>query len=182
MTNTDQIIQTGTQAWLTSFIISYNICPFARREYENNRIRYAISHDIDIQACLEKLMIEVDYLDAHPETETTLLIFAKALTEFDAFLDAAAIAEQLLSDQGYDGIYQLAGFHPHYCFADAEPDDPGNYTNRSPYPMLHIIREASIEQALQHYPESSDSIFERNIQLTRQLGLTHLQAILAACL
>jgi hypothetical protein len=83
--------------------------------------------------------------------------------------------------QGYEGIYQLASFHPQYCFAEADSQDAANYTNRSPYPMLHLIRERSIESALQHFPHP-ESIPERNIQLTRQLGLAKMQALLAACI
>jgi hypothetical protein len=95
-------------------------------------------------------------------------------------LDLVAIAEDVLIDQDYEGVYQLASFHPDYCFADSKPDDAANYTNRSPYPMLHIIREASIEKALTKYP-NPEQIPERNMQLTRKLGLEKLQTLLATC-
>jgi len=93
---------------------------------------------------------------------------------FDDYLDFLEISNQLLIDQGYEGVFQLASFHPDYCFADTSPDDPANYTNRSPWPMLHIIREASLEQVLQNYPNPED-IPQRNIDYCRQLGLEVMQ-------
>jgi hypothetical protein len=116
-------------------------------------------------------------MDIEPATETTLLILPEGCTQFNDFLDLTAMAEQLLIDQGYEGVYQLASFHPDYCFAGEDENDPANYTNRSPYPMLHIIREASIEQALKTYP-NPELIPERNIELTRKLGLEKIQALL----
>jgi hypothetical protein len=176
----DQQIISNTQHWLSSFVIAYNICPFARREQERNSIRYQVIAGDSIEASLETLIGECEHLDSDPGTETTLLIFANGFSQFEDFLDLLAIAEQLMMDQGYEGIYQLASFHPDYCFADADNNDPGNYTNRSPYPMLHIIREASIEKALANYPDPA-GIPERNIEITRQLGLEKLRAILSAC-
>lgn len=177
---TDQHIVTATQKWLTSFVIAYNICPFARPVYEQNAIRYQVFHGESLEECLEALVAECSHLDNQPSTETTLLIFAETCRDFDDFLDLIAIAEQLLADQGYEGVYQLASFHPDYCFAESDGDDPANYTNRSPYPMLHIIREASIERALQNYRNPED-IPERNIELTRKLGTEKLQTLVAAC-
>lgn len=180
---TEQHIINATQNWLTSFVIAYNICPFAHREQQRGSIRYQATTNPSPETALETLIQACEYLDTHPETATTLLIFANAFADFDDYLDLVAIAEQLLIDQGYEGIYQLASFHPDYCFAEEDdtPDqEPSNYTNRSPYPMLHIIREADLEQAVAHYPDP-EMIPERNIQLTRKLGLKKLQALLAAC-
>lgn len=169
-----------TQNWLDRFVIHYSICPFARRERLNNSIRYRVLPDFSLQQHLETLIIEAEYLDSQPNTETTLIIFSEAYQDFDDFLDMLAIAEELLIEQGYEGIYQLASFHPDYCFADADITDPANYTNRSPYPMLHLIREASIEQVLANYSDP-EQIPERNIRLTRQLGANYLQNLLATC-
>lgn len=175
-----QKIITATKNWLTSFIIAHNICPFARQVYDNDSIRFVVVESPKPEDCLETLIEECRHLDEQAGTETTLLIFEKAGAEFDDYLDMVAVAEQLLIDQGYEGIYQLASFHPDYCFAGSSNDDPANYTNRSPYPMLHIIREASIERALQAYPDP-ERIPERNIELTRTLGLKKMKAQLAAC-
>lgn len=171
----------ATRNWLQSFIIAYDICPFARRVHEQDRIRYALVGGNDWENLLTELIAECKLLDAQPETETTLLIFPDSLSRFDDYLDFLEIAQQLLIDQGYEGIYQLASFHPHYCFADSDETDAANYTNRSPFPMLHIIREASIEKALQYYP-NPETIPQRNMELTRKLGPTKLRALLKNCL
>lgn len=178
-TLTDQQITTATQAWLKSFVIEYNICPFAKRELERGSIRFSINSDTDIEQCLQHLMQECDLLDTEPGIETTLLVYANAFAEFDDYLDFVEIAEVLLAEQGYEGIYQLASFHPDYIFEGSEPDDAANYTNRSPYPMLHLLRESSIEQAVAAYP-NPEAIPLRNIELTRKLGLANMQALLAA--
>jgi uncharacterized protein len=166
-----QQIINATQSWLTSFIIPYNICPFAKQVHEADSIRYRVLNSDKPEFCLAELIAECRHLDAEPATETTLLILAEACAQFDDFLDLTAIA-----DQGYEGVYQLAGFHPDYCFAGEDESDPANYTNRSPYPMLHIIREASIEQALKTFP-NPELIPERNIEFTRKLGLEKIQAL-----
>jgi hypothetical protein len=176
----DQDIQAAIQAWLKSVIIQYNICPFAKRELERNSIFFSINHDSQIEQCLLNLMIECDRLDTNPGIETTLLIYADAFTEFDDYLDFIEIAETLLIEQGYEGIYQLASFHPEYCFQDAKLDDAANYTNRSPYPIVHLLRETSLELAIASHP-NPENIPQHNIDLTRKLGLTKMQNLLASC-
>ncbi len=171
----------STCQWLKSFVIEYNICPFAHREYQKDSIHFTVIADDSSENFLTALATECEYLDSNPATETTLLIFPDGLRSFDAFLNFLDIAQQLLIDQGYEGIYQLASFHPQYRFANSAKDDAANYTNRSPYPMLHIIRETSIERVLENYP-NPENIPSKNIQLTRQLGTQKLQAILAVCL
>ena len=181
MTEQDNPQIIHTRAWINDFIIKYNICPFARSEVESDRVRYRSIDESDSHHCLEELILECDYLDNHPETETTLLIFSCNIISFEDFLDFVDIAEQLLIAHDYEGVYQLASFHPVYRFADTADDDPANYTNRSPYPMLHIIREASIEKALQNYP-NPETIPEQNIKRVRELGEEKLKALLANCL
>ncbi len=181
---TEQLIIKSTQTWLNSFIIAFNICPFAQREQHRNSIRYQVESATQLETVLEKLIMECHYLDMHPETETTLLILPAGFDDFDDYLDMLALAEQLLIEQAYEGIYQLASFHPNYCFDTTDPieqeQDPANYTNRSPYPMLHIIRETSIERAVSKHP-NPERIPENNIKLTRELGLKKLQVLLAGC-
>jgi hypothetical protein len=176
----DQQIKAATQAWLKSIIIEYSICPFAKREQERGSIHFSITRDTDIEQCLLHLILECERLETEPGIETTLLIYADAFAEFDDYLDFLEIAESLLVEQGYEGTYQLASFHPDYCFQGSDPDDAANYTNRSPYPMLHLLRETSIEQAVASYP-NPENIPQRNIELTRKLGLVKMQALLAAC-
>lgn len=170
----------ATAAWLTSVIVGYSICPFAGRELERGTIAYSVSHDTAIEACALRLIDECRRLDNDASIETVLLIYSAAFKDFGDYLDFLALAEDLLIDQGYEGVYQLASFHPDYRFADASPDDAANYTNRSPYPMLHLLRESSIGQAVANYP-NPEQIPQRNIDLTRKLGIAKMQALLAAC-
>jgi hypothetical protein len=176
----DQHIKASTQAWLKSVIIEYSICPFAKRELERGSIYYSVCRNNDLEHCLLHLMHECDRLDTEPDIETTLLIYADTFAAFGEYLDFVEIAESLLIEQGYEGTYQLASFHPDYCFQDSDPDDAANYTNRSPYPMLHLLRESSIERAIANHPDP-ESIPQHNIELTRKLGLAKMQALLAAC-
>lgn len=170
----------AVQCWLKNTVIKHNFCPFAQREFDRGSIRYSLIESVDVMSQLEALMLECRYLDEHAETETSLLIYPHGLSIFDDFLDFVALANDLLLDQGYEGIYQLANFHPDYCFADEDEDDPANYTNRSPRPMLHLIREHSLEKAVANYP-NPESIPERNIALARSLGMTVLREALEKC-
>jgi len=180
MDNKDQQLIAATQTWLKTIIIEYSICPFAKRELERGSIRFSINHDTEIESCLLNLMMECDRLTIDSSIETTLLIYDSAFTAFDDYLDFLELAETLLIEQDYEGVYQLASFHPDYCFEGAKQDDPANYTNRSPYPMLHLLRETSIERAVATYPHP-ENIPLRNIELTRELGLAKMQALLSAC-
>lgn len=181
----DQLFIKATKNWLSSFIIALNICPFARREQEKNSIRFQIIAEGNLEQVLTVLIQECDHLDTCSDTETTLLIIPYGFDDFDDYLDMLAIAEQLLIEQKYEGIYQLASFHPDYRFqteleAEMESEDAANFTNRSPYPMLHIIRETSIDNVLACYPDP-ENIPYRNIETTRKLGLKRLSALLNAC-
>ncbi|MEI6267345.1 MAG: DUF1415 domain-containing protein [Methylococcaceae bacterium] len=180
MDNKDQQLIAATQNWLKTIIIDYSICPFAKRELERGSIRFVVSHDTDIESCLSNLMLECDRLNSDAGIETTLIIYDQAFICFDDYLDFVELAEELLLVEDYDGVYQLASFHPDYCFDGVKQDDPANYTNRSPYPMLHLLRETSIDRAVDTYPHTED-IPQRNIELMRELGLAKVQALLAAC-
>lgn len=173
-------IKQHTQAWLKTVIIHYNICPFARTVVEKDTLHYCVDQAQTIEENLQTLIQEAERLDNHNGIETTLVIYPANFSDFDGFLDYLELANQLLALQGYEGVYQLASFHPDYCFDGADETDAANYTNRSPYPMLHLIREASIAQALKSFPQP-EKIPERNIKLTRELGLAKMQALLMAC-
>ena len=169
-----------TRCWLKTVVIDLNFCPFAKREFERGSIRYAVVDHSSIEDCLQNLVDEALLLDNDEAIETSLLIFAESFSEFDDFLEFLELANALMIEQGYEGIYQLASFHPYYRFEGEPPDDPANFTNRSPYPMLHLIRESSIENALQYYP-APESIPERNIELARSKGLARMQSLLDEC-
>ncbi len=176
--DTEHVIK-QTETWIKSFIIKYNICPFAKNAIDGKRILYAVVNSNMTDQCLEAVFTECQRLDTDAEIETTLIIYPNHFNQFDAYLDFLDMAESLLIKQNYEAVYQLASFHPQYHFESTPSLDPANYTNRSPYPMLHLIREASLEQALQTF-SNPDLIPERNIKLTREMGLKKVQAILNA--
>ncbi|MDZ7852104.1 MAG: DUF1415 domain-containing protein [Halomonas sp.] len=169
----------ATRAWVETFVVARDVCPFAGREVARDTIRYVAIPAHDREAALLALFDECRHLDETPRVETTLLVLTEGLEDFDDYLDLLAIAEALLAEQGYEGIYQLASFHPDYVFADAEPEDPANFTNRSPFPMWHLLREAGLERALDHHPDPA-GIPERNIAVMRELGQATLARELAA--
>jgi len=175
----DELVTQQTLMWVNSFIVELNVCPFARRELEKNRVKVCVVRSKKIEIALEELMTEVQWLDQHTETETTLVVFPTLFRDFHRYLDFIDLAENLLFEKGYEGIYQVATFHPDYCFADAEPDDVSNYTNRSPYPMIHLLRESSVEKAIEFYGETQE-IPENNIKLMESMGTDKVQAILTA--
>lgn len=168
----------ATRQWVETFVVARNVCPFAGREVARDTIRYVILDAGDWEQALLTLVAECERLDETPAIETTLLVLTPGLEAFDDYLDFLEVAEALLADQGYEGTYQLASFHPDYCFADAAPEDPANFTNRSPFPMLHLLREAGLEQALAHYPDP-EAIPERNIAALRDVGHEALAQALA---
>ncbi len=168
-----------TRAWVTQVIVGLDLCPFARREVERASLRYAVNRETAMAPALQSLLDECRRLDDTPAIETTLLVFEGGFADFEAFLDLLALAEELLSLEGYEGTYQLASFHPDYRFAGVPADDAANYTNRAPWPTLHLIRETSISRALAHHPDPAQ-IPERNIALTREKGTAAMQALLDA--
>ena len=179
MTQPSEVLQ-HTQNWVEQVIVKLNFCPFAKPVVDSGRIRYHQSDAKDLEEALHQLIEQCEYLDQHPEIETELLVYPDGFDDFYDFLDLVELANQLLPEQDYEGVYQLANFHPDYCFEGELPSDPANFTNRSPYPMLHLIREASLEQALASYPDP-EAIPERNMKLAREMGQVALQAALDEC-
>lgn len=161
-------------------IVALDFCPFARRELDRDSVRFSVIREDSLEQYLLALIDECLLLDKAPEIETSLLILPQDFAAFDVFLDMLEMANALLVEQGYKGVYQLASFHPGYCFADAPANDPANYTNRSPFPLLHLIRESSIERAVASYPQPA-LIPERNMALAREKGSVEMQALLATC-
>lgn len=163
--------------WLQSFVIDLNLCPFAKRELVKNRIRFKLSRASSEQQLLIDLRSELELLDRDQSIETTLLIHPEVLQDFDAYNQFLALADSLIEQLGLLGTYQLASFHPGYQFENTEIDDVENYTNRSPYPMLHVIREQSLERVIADYPDVSQ-IPVRNVELMRRLGKEALVAMM----
>ena len=177
MPESDTLIAKQTLDWVRSFIIKYNICPFAKGPINKGTLRIVVSDTSKKAQALEDLMTEIQFLDNNPEIETTLLVFANSFKMFFAYLDFVDLGERLLQEQDYEGIYQLATFHPDYYFADTDPEDVANYTNRSPYPMLHLLREDQVEKAISAYGDT-EIIPQRNIATLHELGLEKIKKIL----
>lgn len=180
MIESEDVIE-RTKKWISEIVIGCHFCPFAAKEFRRGTVHYQVDSASDPESCLQAFLLECHRLDGDLSIETTLLILPDAYPDFDDYLDLVAMAEALLDAEGYEGAYQVAGFHPDYRFADAPADDPANYTNRSLYPMLHLLREDSIEKALERYPDP-ESIPEHNIDFARRKGLAHMKMLRDACL
>ena len=179
MTQSIEIIH--TKNWIRSVVVGLNFCPFAGREFRNNTIHYQVEESAELSKCIETFAKECQRLDNNPDIETTLIILPNATPGFEDYLDLVDLAERLLEESGYEGIYQVASFHPKYLFAGAKEDDPANYTNRSIYPMLHILREESVEKVIEKHP-NSDDIPDQNIKVAREKGLDAMKTLWAACI
>ena len=162
----------STRHWLTRAVIGLNLCPFAKAVYVKDQIRYAVSEAHTFEDVLTDIETELKHLaNTDPEkTDTTLLIVPHALADFADYNDALHFADTLLRQLKLEGELQIASFHPNYQFDDAEPDDIENFSNRAPYPIFHLLREASIERAVETYPDT-DEIYQKNIDTLHQLGL-----------
>jgi len=161
----------ATRAWLEKAVIGLDLCQFARAVYIRDQVRFVVSEAETPGDLLADLIRELRALEAaDPEAvDTTLLIHPRVLEDFLDYNDFLDVAEAAVADLGLEGEIQVASFHPQYQFAGTEPDDIENYTNRSPYPILHLLREASVEQAVAAVPDASE-IFEKNVERMRRLG------------
>ena len=169
-----------TRAWLEKAVIGLNLCPFAKSVHAKGQIRFLIRPTNDPGALVDELMRELQFLAvADPEAvDTTLLVHPHVLQDFAAFNDFQDVVDALLVEMGLEGVLQVASFHPQFQFAEGPADDIAHATNRAPYPTLHLLREASIERAVEAFPQP-ESIYERNIQTLRELGHDGLQRLLA---
>lgn len=168
---TDEAVLAATRHWLEKAVIGLNLCPFAKAVYVRNQVRLVVSHARHADDLLEELDKELDLLVATPaeQSDTTLLIHPTLFDDFLDFNDFLEIAEGVVDEHGLEGVIQLASFHPKFQFEGTEPDDIGNYTNRAPFAMLHLLREDSVERAVEAFPEA-DAIFEQNIATLEKLG------------
>lgn len=167
----------ATKDWINQIIIGLNFCPFAKKEFVNNTIHYHKSDIEQLKPALHEFVEQCHYLQAHEGIETTLIIFSDGFRSFERYLDLVDYANDLLIDSGFEGVFQLATMHPEYCFADDDFDAATNFTNRSPYPMLHIIREKSMEKVLSIYKEP-ELIPEKNMALAEDKGSNYFSSIL----
>ena len=167
----DEEVLVKTKHWLEAAVIGLNLCPFAKAVYVKDQLRLVVSKARHADDLLEELDRELDLLVATPasEVDTTLLIHATLFEDFLDFNDFLAVAEGVLDEHGLEGVIQLASFHPQFQFDGTEPDDISNFTNRAPFAMLHLLREESVERAVQAVPQA-EAIFEANIATLQNLG------------
>ena len=175
---TDEEVLAKTKHWLEAAVIGLNLCPFAKAVYAKNQVRLFISKARHADDLLEELDRELDLLVATPasEIDTTLLIHPTLFEDFLDFNDFLEVAERVVDEHGLEGVVQLASFHPQFQFDGTELDDISNYTNRAPFAVLHLLRETSVERAVEAFPQA-DAIFETNIATLEKLGLAGWKAL-----
>ncbi len=171
-----QRYEKAVRAWLDNFVLELNLCPFARPVIAADTLRIAVCQEQDIPSLRHYYLRELDLLQNSSELElaTTLVVYPRALTEFEEYLEFLQDAQELLEAAGLDGILQLASFHPQYRFAGEPAAAPGNYSNRAPYPVIHLLRESMITRALADFP-AVDQIPANNIETLNRIGITVLQ-------
>jgi hypothetical protein len=169
-----------TRRWLERAVIGLNLCPFAKAVHVKEQIRWVESPAEDPERLLEDLVRELQFLAAADpaSVETTLLIHPRVLTDFLDYNDFLDVADAAVESLGLAGVLQVASFHPDYQFAGTAPHDAENLSNRSPHPTLHLLREASIDEAVAAFPEAA-SIYERNIETLRRLGFEGWRRLLS---
>ncbi len=176
--NADRVVE-ATQRWIANVVIGLNLCPFARRVFDGLLIRYTVTDATDAESLRAALAVELRTLADAPieQVETAFLIHPFALGEFLDYNDFVVEIESLIAELGLESVIQIASFHPGYQFTGTRPDDVENYTNRSPFPMLHLLREDSIS-AVNNDPEALQNIPRRNMETLRRLGLAKVLALL----
>lgn len=171
---------TATRSWLEGLVIGLNLCPFAQRVIDDNSLHIAVCDGDDEPEWVAELLRQLDFIWQSDENTvaTSLLVFSQGLKDFEEFWDFVGLAEELLTEAGLEGHIQLASFHPEYCFEGVSPDHPGNYTNRSPYPTLHFIREQQLSAALQSFSHP-EKIPEQNVQRLTEMGVPEIRKLMA---
>ena len=168
-------VEALTRQWVETMVVGLNLCPFAAPVVKKDTLRYAVTEGQSEEDLAHAFLSELEKIQKANEVDiaTSLVIMPKALTDFYDYLDMLEVFENLLKASGLEGTFQLASFHPNYQFAGVAAEDLSHWTNRSPFPMVHIIREGQMERVLAHYPDP-DAIPERNINLLRELGREEL--------
>ncbi|TDR31301.1 DUF1415 domain-containing protein [Hydromonas duriensis] len=177
-TDTDDLVKARTHEWLEKAVIGLNFCPFAKSVYVKQQVHTVISRAADADTILLELQTELEALNKSDpqQRDTTLLVLPDSFKDFLAFNDFIDFTDELLRIMGLTGTLQIAHFHPQFQFANTEPDDISNYTNRAPYPIVHLLRESSIDRAVASFSDASE-IYERNIQTLNALGRAGWQAL-----
>ena len=173
---TVETVTHATQNWIEKIVIGLNFCPFAAKPFKEKTIHYRVEESSTLQTALQALVRECIRLEEDNNVETSFIIFPNNFLDFEDYLTLVSLSEQLLEKEGYEGIFQVASFHPAYLFAGSNDADPANYTNRSPFPMLHLLREVSIGLAIKKQVNDF-SIPEKNIAKAKELGLDYFKRL-----
>lgn len=174
-----EILVETVRRWVEIVVVDLNLCPFAKRELVKHRIRFAVTTAVTEEQLLAALQTELTHLTRSETDETTLLIHPYVLQDFIQYNQFLSRADHLLTELQLQGTIQIASFHPDYQFAGTKPDDVENYTNRSPFPLLHLLREASLARSIASHPDTY-GIPESNIKLMKRLGINKMRALLRA--
>lgn len=177
----NQLVIQQSKAWLEQVVLAYELCPFARKPYDLEQIRLIATPSINLSEILQLVEEECQLLVTTPSTEieTTLIILESALPDFMDYWSFVEKVENQIYDADLEGTLQVASFHPNYLFGGSTTKDPANFTNRSPFPMLHLLREDSLSAALAHH-KAPEQIPERNIALMQEKGIQHWQQLLSS--
>ena len=177
----DDTVLADTRRWIEKAVIGLNLCPFAKAVYVKNQVRIVVSRARHLDAFLDELDSELDLLVNTPaeEIDTTLLVHPTLFPDFFVFNDFMNVVDDVVLEHELEGIVQVASFHPQFQFEGVPPDDISNATNRAPYPVLHLLREESVERAVATEGGDAEAIVERNIATLRELGAAGLQALLS---
>jgi hypothetical protein len=178
---TTEIIIAQTKKWIVDVVIGCNFCPFAAKEIKKNTIHFEVLDKPTTPMVLTALTALFEKMNKEQHIETAFLILPHHYDLFATYLKLIKNAEKLLYKSGLEGVYQIATFHPHYLFAGSTLKDPANYTNRSPYPMLQLLREESVSHAVETYPDTH-KIPIKNTAFARRKGLAYMQNLLATCM
>ena len=170
----------ATLMWVHTVVIDLALCPFAAKSILDEKLSERVILTQDVEQILSELLLEVSILEENPNLESSLITVPLAPADFESYLDILDQANELLKMSGFEGVYQLASFHPKYQFAGTEIEAPENYTNRSPYPVFHIIREAALSEAIDNFP-GIEEVPDKNIVKMNEMGLEKLQALLKNC-
>ncbi|MET0103503.1 MAG: DUF1415 domain-containing protein [Sedimenticola sp.] len=182
MQPTEQQVVAATEQWIREVVVELNLCPFAEPVVSSGRISYAVSDAGDEEEIFRDLLQALDHFQQQDEqaVATGFFILSRGLDDFQQYNEFLDLVDGLLEESGLQGVIQIAGFHPRYLFEGSDEKDPANYTNRSPYPMFHLIREDDLESAVASHPDPA-SIPERNIRLLRDMGLEDVKWRLERC-
>ena len=179
--NLDVSVVASVRLWIESMVVGLNLCPFAKREIQQDKIHFQVSHAGTIEHLLTDLLVELHRLRDDTKIETTILIHPYVLQDFMEYNQFLDLADALLMDHDFDGVFQIASFHPQYQFAGTKPSDERNFTNKSPYPILHILRESSLDIAIANHPDTTQ-IPIRNAKLMQEMGFEELKRLWQSCL